>query len=201
MRAPPAGASRRRRPRAFSPATTSTSCSNLTPPAAHAATTMAALDAGKHVFSEKTLGANLAEAECPGPGRRPERPAPWRGTRLDPRRRHPEGAGDDRCRRDRAAADGDGLDHVPRRRRLAPEPVLLLSRAGRRPGARRRPLSAGGAGLAPRPDRAGPRQWLPRLRHPDLHGGRSREGTHGPGRGDDQRSCARSPSARASRPC
>jgi len=35
---------------------------NLTPPAAHFATTMAALDAGKHVFCEKTLGINVAEA-------------------------------------------------------------------------------------------------------------------------------------------
>jgi predicted dehydrogenase len=35
---------------------------NLTPPAAHFATTMAALEAGKHVFSEKTLGITFAEA-------------------------------------------------------------------------------------------------------------------------------------------
>jgi len=35
---------------------------NLTPPAAHCATTRAALLAGKHVFCEKTLGVNLAEA-------------------------------------------------------------------------------------------------------------------------------------------
>jgi predicted dehydrogenase len=37
---------------------------NLTPPAAHYATTMAALEARKHVFSEKTLGANFAEARA-----------------------------------------------------------------------------------------------------------------------------------------
>ena len=35
---------------------------NLTPPAAHYATTMAALEAGKHVFCEKTLGTTLREA-------------------------------------------------------------------------------------------------------------------------------------------
>jgi predicted dehydrogenase len=35
---------------------------NLTPPAAHYATTMAALQAGKHVFCEKTLGVTLEEA-------------------------------------------------------------------------------------------------------------------------------------------
>ena len=35
---------------------------NLTPPAAHHATTMAALQAGKHVFCEKTLGTTIAEA-------------------------------------------------------------------------------------------------------------------------------------------
>ena len=37
---------------------------NLTPPAAHFATTMAALKAGKHVFSEKTLGVTLDEARA-----------------------------------------------------------------------------------------------------------------------------------------
>lgn len=36
---------------------------NLTPPAAHMATTRAALDAGKHVFSEKPIGISLMEAE------------------------------------------------------------------------------------------------------------------------------------------
>jgi predicted dehydrogenase len=35
---------------------------NLTPPATHYATTMAALKAGKHVFCEKTLGTTLGEA-------------------------------------------------------------------------------------------------------------------------------------------
>ena len=35
---------------------------NLTPPTAHYATTMAALEAGKHVFCEKTLGTTLEEA-------------------------------------------------------------------------------------------------------------------------------------------
>lgn len=35
---------------------------NLTPPAAHYATTLAALEAGKHVFCEKTLGIALKEA-------------------------------------------------------------------------------------------------------------------------------------------
>ena len=37
---------------------------NLTPPAAHYATTIAALEAGKHVFCEKTLGTTLAEAKA-----------------------------------------------------------------------------------------------------------------------------------------
>ena len=37
---------------------------NLTPPAAHYATTMAALEAGKHVFCEKMLGTTLAEASA-----------------------------------------------------------------------------------------------------------------------------------------
>ncbi len=37
---------------------------NLTPPAAHFATTKAALEAGKHVFCEKTLGITLAEASA-----------------------------------------------------------------------------------------------------------------------------------------
>lgn len=36
---------------------------NLTPPVAHFATTKAALEAGKHVFSEKPIGISLAEAE------------------------------------------------------------------------------------------------------------------------------------------
>jgi len=35
---------------------------NLTPPAAHFATTMAAFEGGKHVFCEKTLGVSLDEA-------------------------------------------------------------------------------------------------------------------------------------------
>lgn len=35
---------------------------NLTPPTAHYATTIAALEAGKHVFCEKTLGTTLEEA-------------------------------------------------------------------------------------------------------------------------------------------
>ncbi len=163
---------------------------NLTPPAAHAATTMAALAAGRHVFSEKTLGATLAEAKALA------RAAEARGLRLgvapelDPWRRHPEGTGDDRLGRHRAAADGDGLDHVPRRRRLASEPVLLLPRARRRAGARRRALSPRRARLAPRADRAGPRHRLPRLRHPHLHRGRSREGPHRSGGGHDERPCA-----------
>jgi predicted dehydrogenase len=37
---------------------------NLTPPAAHYATTIAALEAGKHVFCEKTLGTTLVEAKA-----------------------------------------------------------------------------------------------------------------------------------------
>ena len=37
---------------------------NLTPPAAHYATTMAALEAGKSVFCEKTLGTTLEEARA-----------------------------------------------------------------------------------------------------------------------------------------
>ncbi len=99
---------------------------NLTPPAAHAAVMRAAIEAGKHVYTEKPITTTVAE------GRELLAEADRRGLRIGCAPdtflgiAYEHGARADRTGRDRHAAHCDG--DVPRRRarRLAPERRRLL---------------------------------------------------------------------------
>ena len=157
---------------------------NLTPPAAHFATTMAALEAGKHVFCEKTLGTTLAEARALADA------AERRGLRLGVAPDTILGAGlqkareHDRCRRHRPPADGDRLDHVSRRRRLASRtPPSSTAAPGGGPVHDVGPYFLAALMVLLGPIRQVTGEWVSRLRDPHLHGGGAAEGNHHSGRG------------------
>ena len=100
---------------------------NLTVPLAHTDVSLAVLNAGKHVHSEKPLGINVAEArKVMDLAAREESPRRLRAGHV-PRRRPPDRAQADRRWRDRHAGRRQRLLHVPRPRALAPGARLLLS--------------------------------------------------------------------------
>ena len=107
---------------------------NLTPPLAHVEVGLRAIDAGKHVHSEKPLGVQATGGEvAAGACGRARRARRMRAGHV-PGWRSPDLSQAGRRGRDRPPRRRDRLLSLPRSRELAPESGVLL-RAGRRPDA------------------------------------------------------------------
>ena len=127
---------------------------NLTIPAAHVEVSLAALSAGKHVFTEKPLATTAADGRRLVAEASAARPTPRVGARHLPRRRRATGAPAGRRGRDRASCRRHGVHAWPRDGALASQSAVLL-RAGRRAAVRHGPLLSHDARQPPWPRRLG----------------------------------------------
>ena len=102
---------------------------NLTPPDWHAASCEAAIDAGKHVYTEKPLAATAWRTRRLVPRRTRRRAAGRQRARHVPRRGDPDAAHGDRVRGDRHAGARPGPAAGRSARALAPVTGVPLRRA------------------------------------------------------------------------
>ena len=99
---------------------------NLTVPLAHAEVSLRAVEAGKHVYSEKPVATTLRRGTSLDRGRARQGCAPRRRARHLPWRRPPGGPPGGRRRPDRPRGRRQRLLRDPRHGDLAPQPRLLL---------------------------------------------------------------------------
>ena len=103
---------------------------NLTVPLAHAEVSLRAIEAGKHVYSEKPIATTLRRGPRADRGRARQGRAARLGARHLPRRRPPGGPPGDRCRPDRPGGRGRACFATHGMETWHPNPLFFYKRGG-----------------------------------------------------------------------